>query len=58
MLYLLAFEILPFETIWVDLESIIVSIISQTKNSKYFMVLLYMEKRKERRRKADFIETN
>ena len=33
-------EILPFATVWVDLEDIMLSEISQTEKDKYYMILL------------------
>ena len=33
-------EILPFATIWMDLESIMLSEISQTEKDKFFMLSL------------------
>ena len=41
-------ETLPFGTVWVDLEGIMLSEISQTKKDKYCMIL-YVESKKYNR---------
>ena len=33
-------EIMPLETIWIDLEGIVLSAISQAENDKYLMILI------------------
>ena len=39
-------EILPFATTWMDLESIMLSVISQTEKDKYCMFSLICESKK------------
>ena len=36
-------ELLPFATAWMDLESIVLSEISQSEKDKYHMILLILE---------------
>ena len=36
-------EIIPFAVIWMDLEIIILSEISQTVDDRYYMISLYVE---------------
>ena len=40
-------EVLPFATAWVDLESIMLSEISQSENDKYHMISLNVKFKKE-----------
>ena len=39
-------EILPFATTWMDMESIMLSEITQTEKDKYCMLSLYVESEK------------
>ena len=43
-------EILPFVTIWMDLEGIMLSEISQTEKDKYYMIS-YVESKKQTKSK-------
>ena len=40
-------EIMPFAAIWMDLESVILGEISQTKKEKYHMTSLYVASKKK-----------
>ena len=49
-------EILPYVTMWMDLESILISEIKWSENDKYYMILLNMESNeqinKQKRKKS------
>jgi len=44
-------EILPFATTWIDLESVMLSEISQSEKDKYRMIFLEFEKQNKRTKK-------
>ena len=40
-------EIMPFVATWMNLDIVILSVVSQTQKDKYHMILIYVESKKK-----------